>query len=60
MRDAETALERLLPLARDMGEAFDLDAYRALFQRIGLDRVVEVAEPASVNGPAGERARSMR
>ncbi len=43
MRDAETALERALQLARDHDGVFDLPAYRELTQRLGLDRVVEVA-----------------
>ena len=43
MRDAETALERALQLARDHQGPFDLAAYRELTQRLGTDRVVEVA-----------------
>jgi DNA polymerase-3 subunit gamma/tau len=42
MRDAETALERALQLARDHQGPFDLAAYRELTQRLGTDRVVEV------------------
>lgn len=42
VRDAETALERVLPLARDMGEKFDLAAYRTLTARVGTDAVVDV------------------
>ncbi|MGC6488736.1 MAG: DNA polymerase III subunit gamma/tau [Planctomycetota bacterium] len=44
VRDAETALERILPLARELGDEFDLDAYRALTARVGLDAVVEVVQ----------------
>ncbi|MFN9758098.1 MAG: DNA polymerase III subunit gamma/tau [Planctomycetota bacterium] len=44
VRDAETALERVLPLARERGAKFDLAAYRALVARVGLDAVVEVVE----------------
>jgi DNA polymerase-3 subunit gamma/tau len=43
MRDAETALERALQLARDHQGSFDIAAYRELTQRLGTDRVVEVA-----------------
>lgn len=42
MRDAETALERALQLARDHRGPFDIAAYRELTQRLGTDRVVEV------------------
>ncbi len=42
MRDSETALERILPMAHEMGENFDLDAYRSLVHRVGLDRTAEV------------------
>ena len=42
MRDAETALERALQLARDHQGTFDIAAYRELTQRLGSDRVVEV------------------
>jgi DNA polymerase-3 subunit gamma/tau len=42
VRDAETALERILPLARELGDQFDLEAYRGLTARVGLDAVVEV------------------
>jgi DNA polymerase III subunit gamma/tau len=42
VRDAETALERVLPLARELGQAFDLAAYRTLTSRLGSDAVVEV------------------
>ena len=42
VRDAETALERVLPLAREMGEAFDLAAYRTLTSRLGGGAIVEV------------------
>ncbi|MEY4672930.1 MAG: polymerase subunit tau [Planctomycetota bacterium] len=43
MRDAETTLERVLPVAREAGAAFDLAAYRALVNRVGTDRAIEVA-----------------
>lgn len=42
VRDAETALERVLPLARDLGDKFDLAAYRTLTSRLGADAVVDV------------------
>ncbi|HEX6812465.1 MAG TPA: DNA polymerase III subunit gamma/tau [Planctomycetota bacterium] len=42
VRDAETALERALPLARDLGAKFDLAAWRSLDSRVGLDATVAV------------------
>ncbi|MCR9248731.1 MAG: hypothetical protein NXI31_27190 [bacterium] len=42
VRDAETALERVIPLARDLGDGFDLAAYRGLVARVGTDAVVDV------------------
>jgi DNA polymerase-3 subunit gamma/tau len=42
VRDAETALERVLPVARDQGKAFDAAAYRALVARVGVDAMVDV------------------
>ena len=62
VRDAETALERILPLAREMGDAFDLEAYRTLTARVGLDAVVEVVQ-ALLQGDAKkglEFARAMQ
>ncbi|MBK8976477.1 MAG: DNA polymerase III subunit gamma/tau [Planctomycetes bacterium] len=44
MRDAETALERVLSVAREHGGSFDLDAYRQIVHRAGLDRTAEVVE----------------
>lgn len=44
VRDAETALERVLPLARELGEKFDLSAYRTMVAKVGLDATVEVVE----------------
>lgn len=44
VRDAETALERVLPLARELGDKFDLAAYRTLVARVGLDATVGVVE----------------
>lgn len=44
VRDAETALERVLPLAREAGATFDLQAYRTLVARVGLDAVIAVVE----------------
>jgi DNA polymerase-3 subunit gamma/tau len=44
VRDAETALERVLPVARELGPDFDLAAYRTLVAKVGLDRAVEVIE----------------
>jgi DNA polymerase III subunit gamma/tau len=51
VRDAETALERLLPLAREMGDSFDLNAYRTLTAGIDGAAVVEVVA-ALLNGDA--------
>ena len=42
VRDAETVLERVLPLARELGTKFDLAAYRSMAAKVGLDRTVEV------------------
>jgi DNA polymerase-3 subunit gamma/tau len=42
VRDAETALERVLPLARDLGPKFDLAAWRSLDARVGLDATIAV------------------
>ncbi len=44
MRDAETALERVLPVARANGGRLDLETYRELVHRVGFDRTVEVVE----------------
>jgi DNA polymerase III subunit gamma/tau len=44
VRDAETALERVLPLARELGAKFDLAAYRTLVARVGIDAVIGVVE----------------
>ncbi|MBM4061908.1 MAG: DNA polymerase III subunit gamma/tau [Planctomycetes bacterium] len=44
VRDAETALERVLPLARELGAKFDLRAYRAVVARAGLDATIGVVE----------------
>lgn len=52
MRDAETTLERVLPVAREAAAAFDLAAYRALMNRVGTDRAIEVALALSA-GDAG-------
>ncbi|MFO1051363.1 MAG: DNA polymerase III subunit gamma/tau [Planctomycetota bacterium] len=43
MRDAETSLERILPLARETKGTFGVADYRRLTQRVGLDRAVDVA-----------------
>lgn len=42
MRDSETALERILPVVQEMGDAFGLEDYRRLMHRTGLDEVCEV------------------
>ncbi len=62
MRDAETALERVLPVARDAGGTLDLAAYRGLVQRVGADRAVEVATAllAGQPGPALHFAAELR
>lgn len=44
MRDAETALERVLPVARERGGAFDVTAWRELQGRVGSERTLEVVE----------------
>lgn len=44
VRDAETALERVLPLARELGAAFDLAAYRTMTAKVGLDATAAVVE----------------
>jgi DNA polymerase-3 subunit gamma/tau len=47
VRDAETALERVLPLARELGAKFDLAAYRTLVARVGIDATIGVCERCS-------------
>ena len=42
MRDAETSLERILPVAERMGEAFGVDDGRRVLRRADLSRVIEV------------------
>jgi DNA polymerase-3 subunit gamma/tau len=44
VRDAETALERVLPLARDLGSKFDLATWRSLDARVGLDATIAVVK----------------
>lgn len=44
VRDAETALERILPLVHELGDAFDLEAYRTLTARVGTDAVLDVVQ----------------
>ncbi|MEC7584066.1 MAG: DNA polymerase III subunit gamma/tau [Planctomycetota bacterium] len=51
MRDAETALERVLQVAREEG-GLELAAYRELVQRIGIDRAIEVAAQLAAGNPA--------
>lgn len=62
VRDAETALERVIPLARELGSKFDLAAYRTLVARVGTDAVVDVvAELLQGNVQAGLHfARSLQ
>jgi DNA polymerase III subunit gamma/tau len=43
VRDAETALERILPVAREMAGSFDLETYRSLVARLGTDVLIDVA-----------------
>ncbi len=43
VRDAETALERILPLARELGAGFDLAAYRSIVARVGVDAAADLA-----------------
>jgi len=56
MRDAETALEQALQLARGHDGPFDLAAYRELTQRLGVDRAVEVVAALL----AGDAAAGLR
>lgn len=56
MRDAESALERILPLAAEMGEAFDMEAYRRLTYRVGRDEAM-AAVTALTEGQAGPAIR---
>ena len=44
VRDAETALERVLPFARELGDKFDLAAYRTMVAKVGLEATVVVVE----------------
>ena len=62
MRDAESSLERILPVARERGAAFDLEAYRELVQRVGSDRSLEVVAAllAGTPGPALHFARALQ
>ncbi len=59
VRDAETALERVLPLARELGERFDLAAYRSMVARVGTEASLEVAA-ALLAGDAGAALRFAR
>lgn len=59
MRDAETALERVLSIARAQGGTFDLAALRELTQRLGHDRALEIAQ-ALLNGDAAAGLRFAR
>ncbi|GAB4148251.1 MAG: hypothetical protein Fur0037_16540 [Planctomycetota bacterium] len=43
MRDSETLLERILPVAKERKTPFDLAAFRALVRRVGADRALDVA-----------------
>ena len=56
MRDAEGALERILPIAREKGGELDLETYRALVHRVGFDRAVDVAG-ALLDGDPAEALR---
>lgn len=44
MRDAETALERILPIVQGEAESFDLEAYHRLFHRVGPVETVAVVK----------------
>ena len=59
VRDAETALERILPLARELGERFDLAAYRSMVSRVGVEASVAVAQ-ALFAGDVGAALRFAR
>ena len=59
MRDAETALERVLSIARSQGGKFDLAALRELTQRLGHDRALEIAQ-ALLHGDAAAGLRFAR
>jgi DNA polymerase-3 subunit gamma/tau len=56
MRDSETALERALSLARELGKDFDLVAWHRHTQRLGLERTIGVVA-ALLAGNAGEGLR---
>lgn len=42
MRDSETTLERILPVAQEMGSAFGIDDYRRLVHKADLATICEV------------------
>ncbi len=42
MRDSETVLERILPVAQEMGSAFGIDDYRRLVHKADLATICEV------------------
>lgn len=44
MRDAETALERILPIVQNEAESFDLDAFHRLFHRVGPGETIAVVK----------------
>ena len=52
MRDAETMLERILPVAREGAEAFGIEAYRRLFHRVGFEHAREVVSALCVGEAA--------
>ena len=56
MRDAESALERILPLAAELGDGFDMEAYRRLTYRVGRDEAM-AAVTALTEGQAGPAIR---
>lgn len=52
MRDAETMLERILPVAREQVDAFGLEEYRRLFHRVGFEHAREVVSALCVGEAA--------
>lgn len=52
MRDAEGALERLIPIAREAGGQLDLATYRGLVHRVGFDAATSVVASLLRGEPA--------
>jgi DNA polymerase-3 subunit gamma/tau len=56
LRDAETALERVLSVAKAAPGRFDLDAYRRVFHRVGFEQARDVVA-SLIDGQAGPALR---